>query len=155
MHRKEVLADLSRVVRRATPGALAPSGLARDDGAVTSPVGPDGEVVIPKHLRDQLEIAPGVEVQFALEGAAIRIELVRDAPNLRGSHKGRSLVVSRIYRMTFADGVWIWHREVPGFHQRFQGTVDPSGNHISASWTKSHDDDVTWQHDFDLTYTGR
>jgi len=28
MHRKEVLADLSRVVRRATPGALAPSGVA-------------------------------------------------------------------------------------------------------------------------------
>ena len=28
MHRKEVLADLSRVVRRATPGAFAPSGIA-------------------------------------------------------------------------------------------------------------------------------
>src|ERR1700676_4845261 len=28
MHRKEVLADLSRVVRRATLGALAPSGVA-------------------------------------------------------------------------------------------------------------------------------
>ncbi|MGA2806379.1 MAG: tyrosine-type recombinase/integrase [Acidimicrobiales bacterium] len=28
MHRKEVLADLSRVVRRATPGAFAPSGVA-------------------------------------------------------------------------------------------------------------------------------
>src|SRR5580692_3446537 len=32
VHRKEVLADLSPVVRRATPGALAPSGIA---GALT------------------------------------------------------------------------------------------------------------------------
>jgi hypothetical protein len=63
--------------------------------------------------------------------------------------------VSRIYRMTFADGVWIQHREDPGFHQRFQGTVDPGGDRISASWTKSHDDGATWQHDFDLTYTRR
>jgi hypothetical protein len=63
--------------------------------------------------------------------------------------------VSRIYRMTFAGGVWIQHREDPGFFQRFQGTVDPSGNRISASWTKSHDDGVTWQHDFELTCTRR
>src|SRR5271154_4080744 len=26
--------------------------------------------------------------------------------------------VSRIYRMTFVDGLWIQHREDPGFHQR-------------------------------------
>ena len=63
--------------------------------------------------------------------------------------------VSRIYRMTFADGVWIQHREDPGFHQRFEGIVDTSGDRISASWTKSHDDGATWQHDFDLVYTRR
>jgi hypothetical protein len=63
--------------------------------------------------------------------------------------------VSRIYRMSFADGVWIQHREDPGFHQRFQGTVDRSGDRISAFWTKSHDDGATWQHDFNLTYTRR
>ena len=92
MHGKEVLAHLSRVVRHATPGALAPSGVARDAGAVTCPVGPEGEVVIPEHLRDQLEIAPGDEVRFSLEGASIRIELVRRAQNLRGSLKGRGLI---------------------------------------------------------------
>ena len=59
---------------------------------MTSPVGPEGEVVIPKHLRDQLEIAGGDEVQFTLEGAAIRIGLVRGAPNLRGSLKERGLL---------------------------------------------------------------
>ena len=59
---------------------------------MTSSVGPEGGIVIPKHLRDQLEIAPGDEVQFTLEGAAIRIELVRSAPNLRGSLKESGLV---------------------------------------------------------------
>jgi AbrB family looped-hinge helix DNA binding protein len=59
---------------------------------VTSSVGPEGEVAIPKHLRDRLEIATGDEVQFTLEGAAIRIELVRSAPNLSGSLKERGLV---------------------------------------------------------------
>ena len=59
---------------------------------MTSLVGPEGEVVIPKHLRDQLEIAPGDEVQFTLEGAAIRIELVRGAGKLRGSLKESGLV---------------------------------------------------------------
>ena len=48
--------------------------------------------MIPKHLRDQLEIAPGDEVHFSLEGAAIRIELVRGAPNLRGSLEERGLL---------------------------------------------------------------
>jgi len=63
--------------------------------------------------------------------------------------------VSRIYRMTFADGVWIQHREDPGFHQRFEGRVEPGGDRISAEWSKSHDDGATWQHDFDLTYSLR
>ena len=59
---------------------------------MTSRVGPEGEVVIPKQLRDQLGIAPGDELEFALEGAAIRVELVRGAADLRGSLKGRGLV---------------------------------------------------------------
>jgi hypothetical protein len=43
-------------------------------------------------------------------------------------------------------------REDPGFHQHFEGTVDPGNNRIAATWTKSHDDGNIWQHDFDLTY---
>lgn len=61
--------------------------------------------------------------------------------------------VSRIYRMTFDDDGWTQQREDPGFHQRFEGSVDPSGDRITATWTRSHDDGVTWVHDFDLTYT--
>jgi len=61
--------------------------------------------------------------------------------------------VSRIYRMTFADGVWTQERADPGFHQRFHGALAADGSRISASWQKSHDDGRTWEHDFDLTYT--
>ena len=63
--------------------------------------------------------------------------------------------VSRIYQMTFTDRVWTQHRADPGFHQHFEGVVDTGGDRISASWTKSHDDGATWQHDFDLIYTRR
>lgn len=61
--------------------------------------------------------------------------------------------VSRVYRMTFADGGWTQQREDPGFHQRFEAAVDPGGDRITGTWTRSHDDGVTWVHDFDLTYT--
>jgi AbrB family looped-hinge helix DNA binding protein len=59
---------------------------------MTYRVGPKGQVVIPKYVRDQLGIAPGDEVDFSLDGSAVRVEPVRDAPNLRGSLKGRGLV---------------------------------------------------------------
>ena len=61
--------------------------------------------------------------------------------------------VSRIYRMTFRDRGWRQHREDPGFHQRFEGSLDRSGNLLTGTWTRSHDDGSTWVHDFDLTYT--
>ena len=61
--------------------------------------------------------------------------------------------VSRIYAMTFAGGTWTQHREDPGFHQHFEGTLDPGGDRITAEWTRSHDGGATWIHDFDLTYT--
>ena len=48
--------------------------------------------MIPQQLRDQLGITPGDEVEFALEGAAIRVELVRGAAYLHGTFKGRGLV---------------------------------------------------------------
>ena len=45
------------------------------------------------YVRDQLGIAPGDEVDFSLDGSAVRVEPVRNAPNLRGSLKGRGLVL--------------------------------------------------------------
>lgn len=58
--------------------------------------------------------------------------------------------VSRVYAMTFGEGRWTQHREDPGFHQRFEATVE--GDVVHGEWTRSHDDGATWIHDFDLTY---
>jgi hypothetical protein len=60
--------------------------------------------------------------------------------------------VSRIYDMTFSDGIWRMWRDAPGFCQRFEGTLSQDGNMITAQWEKSADG-ITWEHDFDLTYT--
>jgi AbrB family looped-hinge helix DNA binding protein len=59
---------------------------------MTSRVGPKGQVVIPKNMRDQLGISPGDEVDFALDGAAVRVELVRETKSLRGSLAAHGLV---------------------------------------------------------------
>ena len=61
---------------------------------MTHRVGPKGQVVIPKELRESLGIVPGDEVEFALdEGAdAVRMEPVRAHPTLRGSFAGLGLV---------------------------------------------------------------
>ncbi|GLV59214.1 hypothetical protein KDH_60410 [Dictyobacter sp. S3.2.2.5] len=60
--------------------------------------------------------------------------------------------VSRIYAMSFSEGVWKMWREAPGFWQRYEGTVSQDGQTITAYWEKSHDGS-TWEHDFDVTYT--
>ena len=59
---------------------------------MTYRIGPKGQVVIPKRLRDQLGIVPGDEVDFAVEGSAVRVEPVRSVPNLRGCLMGRGLI---------------------------------------------------------------
>lgn len=60
--------------------------------------------------------------------------------------------VSRVYDMSFKDGLWKIWREAPGFHQRFKGTFSQDGKRISAEWENSTDGD-SWEHDFDLMYT--
>ena len=60
--------------------------------------------------------------------------------------------VSRIYEMSFGDGVLKLWRNSPGFSQRFTGTFGDGGDTISARWEKS-EDGSRWEHDFDLTYT--
>lgn len=60
--------------------------------------------------------------------------------------------VSRIYQMSFSDGVWKMWREAPGFWQRYEGTVSSGSKAITAHWEKSSGG-TTWEHDFDVTYT--
>jgi|tagenome__1003787_1003787.scaffolds.fasta_scaffold20536434_1 hypothetical protein len=60
--------------------------------------------------------------------------------------------VHRVYRMTFADREWIIWRYAPGFDQRFTGTLSADGDTVNGRWEMSRDG-VTWNVDFELTYT--
>ncbi len=62
--------------------------------SMTHRVGPKGQVVIPKALRDQLGIVPGDEVDFALDDDAVRVHAVRARSSLRGSLAGRGLTTA-------------------------------------------------------------
>jgi AbrB family looped-hinge helix DNA binding protein len=55
---------------------------------VTSRVGPKGEVVIPKVIRDQLGLGPGDEVELTLEKDAVRVRPTRRWSILRGNSPG-------------------------------------------------------------------
>jgi hypothetical protein len=59
--------------------------------------------------------------------------------------------VSRVYEMSFSNGVWRIWRNSPGFSQRFEGKFSEDASTISARWEKSNDGS-TWEHDFDVTY---
>jgi len=60
--------------------------------------------------------------------------------------------VSRVYEMSFAEGVWKMWRDSPGFSQRFEGRVSRDRNIVTSQWGESLDR-TTWEHDFDVTYT--
>jgi hypothetical protein len=65
--------------------------------------------------------------------------------------------VARVYKMSFADGIWNLCRDEADFSpldfsQRFTGTFGDDGKTIAGAWEISHDGQ-TWEHDFDLTYT--
>jgi AbrB family looped-hinge helix DNA binding protein len=57
-------------------------------------VGPKGQVVIPKAMRERLGITPGDEVDFTLEDDAVRVELRRGRPSLRGQFAGLGLTAA-------------------------------------------------------------
>jgi AbrB family looped-hinge helix DNA binding protein len=58
---------------------------------MTSRVGPKGQVVIPKAMRDQLGLSSGDEVDFVLEDGAVRVEPARPVLSLRGRFAGLGL----------------------------------------------------------------
>lgn len=59
---------------------------------MTHRVGPKGQVVIPKELRDELGIEPGDDVAFWLEGDHVAMRPVADRPLLRGRFPNSGLV---------------------------------------------------------------
>jgi AbrB family looped-hinge helix DNA binding protein len=59
---------------------------------MTQRVGPKGQVVIPKAIRDELGIRPGDEVLVTREGRAVRIVAAATLESLRGMLKGHRLI---------------------------------------------------------------
>jgi AbrB family looped-hinge helix DNA binding protein len=59
---------------------------------MTMKIGPKGQVVIPKHLRDALGLRPGDEVDWALVDGALTVEPVQSDHSMRGQLAGLSLV---------------------------------------------------------------
>lgn len=61
---------------------------------MTARVGPKGQVVIPKALREQLSIAPGDQVEFFFDSNAeeVRVRKAGPSDSLRGRFKGAGLV---------------------------------------------------------------
>lgn len=58
---------------------------------MTQRVGPKGQVVIPKAIRDELGIRPGDEVVVMREGRAVRIVAAATLMDLRGALAGSPL----------------------------------------------------------------
>ena len=58
---------------------------------------------------------------------------------------------SRVYEMSFENGIWKIWRNSPEFTQRFTGTIGNDKKMIKGCWEKSIDG-KTWNHDFDLSY---
>jgi AbrB family looped-hinge helix DNA binding protein len=60
---------------------------------MTSRVGPNGEVVIPKAIRDEVGLARGDEIAFAVDGATVlirKVERPADADEHDSETKGRT-----------------------------------------------------------------
>jgi AbrB family looped-hinge helix DNA binding protein len=58
---------------------------------MTHRVGPKGQVVIPKELRDELGIEPGDEVNFWRDGDHVVLRPSNTRPSLRGRFNGAGL----------------------------------------------------------------
>jgi len=58
---------------------------------MTPRVGPKGQVVIPKPLRDRLGLEPGTAVSFEFDGDAVRVGPVRDLASLGGTIRRHDL----------------------------------------------------------------
>lgn len=61
---------------------------------MTHRVGPKGQVVIPKSLREALGLQPGDEVDFELADGAVLVEPTRPRRRLRGLLAGHDLVAA-------------------------------------------------------------
>lgn len=61
---------------------------------MTHRVGPKGQVVIPKDLRDAIGIEPGDDVVFWRDGDHVALRKAADGSPLRGRHRGSRLTAT-------------------------------------------------------------
>jgi AbrB family looped-hinge helix DNA binding protein len=59
---------------------------------MTHRIGGKGQVVIPKALREAMNLEPGDEVTFSRDGTAVRVERVASPDALMGRLAGHRLV---------------------------------------------------------------
>ena len=62
------------------------------DFEMAQKVGPKGQVVIPKKLRDELGIEPGDEVVVSLSESGVLIQSVHKTQSLRGMFAGSGML---------------------------------------------------------------
>ena len=81
----------------------------------------------------------------------------RDDGDHPGSGSGDTLAhyfdsrnVVRVFKTSFADGVWTVWRDSPGFDQRYVGRLAQDGSRIDGKWEMRNDAD--WFVDFHLDY---
>ncbi|MGH2353590.1 MAG: hypothetical protein ACRDJN_18450 [Chloroflexota bacterium] len=87
------------------------------------------------------------------------IAIIGPDPKSEGNylqHYFDSRGIARVYKMSFANGVWRLWRDEPDFSpldftQRYTGNFSDDGRTIAGAWEICHDG-KTWEHDFDLTY---
>jgi hypothetical protein len=60
--------------------------------------------------------------------------------------------VSRVYRMSFASGMWRLWRDNQSFAQRLEATLSEDGSRMTGQWQKAFDGGP-WEHDFNVEYT--
>jgi len=108
----------------------------------------------PKEVEAEAKISPMKE-----EGGFLHYQMGPAHWIIGGDESSKEFIVlysddrliSRVYRMSFARGVWKIWRDAPKFHQRFEGLVKSNGRRIDARWEKSEDGKI-WVHDFDMTF---
>lgn len=61
---------------------------------MTSKVGPKGQVVIPKDVRDRLGIRPGDRVAFSLADGGVLVERVDANSTLEGHFEGSGMLAA-------------------------------------------------------------
>ena len=114
---------------------------------MTGRVGSKGQVVIPKTLRDQVDLHPGDAVEFALHDGRIVLTASRSPAPLGGGFAGSGMAArlledggtshgERLPGLLGGAGV-ARRREEPALARIDAVTASPSGHQLGWTWSRS------------------